>query len=365
MLLSCKKDIELQKKLNTSSTTAGAFSYAGRQSTVSSAYVLEWLENQKNSSTPFKNNFIQNVLDKMEIDNMYVEIFDEEENFIIIPIQNEYFSQNINSNGPFPIQYLLLVEDANGNIRRGDVALFYPEDPNITKLPENSFRDFFNSTKIYVNGTFTLLTLGDIKQYEIDFEDGGFMAEHRSWERESSAQANCQDWWLVTITYYSDGTYEIDNEYLGNFCSSCPPNQLCDVLEGGGGASIDDPEQIAKIKTLVIRDVQPTSGLNAWWSASADFNLMGYRYSDASNNYFTSVTTFGLIHFGNTGVYGWYLHSGHAEWVSVSHTAGIGLIDKLAHGEASGTVAYPNDPGSSQPSLVLNSVNWNAASALY
>jgi hypothetical protein len=47
MLLSCKKDIELQKELKTSSTTSGALSNAGRQSTVSPAYILELLESKK------------------------------------------------------------------------------------------------------------------------------------------------------------------------------------------------------------------------------------------------------------------------------------------------------------------------------
>lgn len=83
----------------------------------------------------------------------------------------------------------MLVEDTSGRIRRGDVLLFYPADENLTKLPDSSFTNFFIFESMKTDGTFSLISLSDVTQYEMDFTNGspgnsGFgRAEHQYMHR--------------------------------------------------------------------------------------------------------------------------------------------------------------------------------------
>ena len=84
-----------------------------------------------------------------------------------------------------PLRFLLLVEDTSGRIRRGDVLLFYPADENLTKLPDSSFTNFFIFESMKTDGTFSLISLSDVKQYEMDFTNGS-PGEFRLWQGRAS-----------------------------------------------------------------------------------------------------------------------------------------------------------------------------------
>ena len=195
--------------------------------------VKEWLQRSSNPLTPHKNEIIKKVLENALFDKMYVEPHHEKENLIIVPLKKEYFSQHAKSKNAAPLQYLLLVENSKGEIRRSDIVLFYSTDTSLTALPKNSFHYFFNGGSLSVNGTFTLITLGDVKQYEMDFKNWQ-KKEFRMWQDRKQNQkisSACSDWYLITTIYHEDGTISQQEKFLGATCTGCAPNEVCDTID--------------------------------------------------------------------------------------------------------------------------------------
>ena len=192
--------------------------------------VKQWLQKNIDPFTPHKNNVIKKILNNANFDKMYVEVLHEheKENFIIVPLKKSNFSQHPDTKSQLPLEYLLLVENANGYIRRGDIGLFYPRDRNLKKLPEKSFYNFFNSDFSSVDGTFTLITLGNVKLWEMDFKDRQ-KTELRSLSavRNNQTGSHCNEWYLETIKYFN-WQIKLSRKYLGNTCTGCPPGQKCD-----------------------------------------------------------------------------------------------------------------------------------------
>ena len=193
--------------------------------------VKQWLQKEFSSSTPIKNNIIKKLLQNASFDKMYAEVLHEheKENLIIIPMKKEFVSQHTESKNIFPLQHLILVETANGEIRRGDIVLFFPDKPGVKELPKNTFYNIFNSEFNSLDGTYALVGLGDVKYWEMDFKDHQ-KTEFRVWrgdQKPSEESTNCRAWYL-DITRHLNWNIQQERKYLGNTCTGCPPNQLCD-----------------------------------------------------------------------------------------------------------------------------------------
>ena len=188
--------------------------------------VERWMLANMNSSTPLKNTLIKKVLQNARFDKMYAEILreHEKENLIVVPLKNEPVSQHFTVKNP-PLQYLILVENAKGEIRRGDIILFY-SDKLLKTLPKNTFFNLFNSDFNSEDGTYALITQGDGKQWEMDFKNHQ-KTEFRLWFGEK-IRSDCKSWYLETSKYRLWGQIEQSKKYLGDTCTGCPPNQLCD-----------------------------------------------------------------------------------------------------------------------------------------
>ena len=201
------------------------------ESLIKGSDIITWLQQQMKISTPFRNQVVKNILLDLDTSKMYVENFRPQENFIIIPLLNTRISQHV-KNSQINL-YLLLVEDSKHKIRRGDLALFYFRDSKLNKLPANTFYVIFSSNAIATDGTFTLVTINDVKQYEIDFCNKKEIA-FRVWIPKPSKNLNCADWYLETTIfndyqYYNDlSCIEYLSKSLGTSCNNCPPGFVCD-----------------------------------------------------------------------------------------------------------------------------------------
>ncbi len=203
------------------------------QSNIKPDDVKKWLQKNMNLSTPYKNETIKKVLETALFDDMYVEPHDNNENFIIIPLKKEYFSQHSHTGSSHPLQYLLVVENSKGKIRKSDIVLFYSNDTSLAALPKNSFHNFFNSESLSVDGTFIVISLGDVRYFEMDFKNRE-KVEFRLWHHkngQNEKQPECGDWYLSTTIYHVDGTVSLEEKFLGATCTSCPPNFVCDTKE--------------------------------------------------------------------------------------------------------------------------------------
>jgi hypothetical protein len=357
--ISCKKTpVNEEEQLGISSNS----SLNGLRSNIKSADVVNWLELNKNVLTPIKNSTIEKLLQNLEFDKMYIEKFHGKEELIIIPLKKVYFSQHINLAKPAPIQYLILVENAEGKIRRSDMVLFYPKDANLTALPENSFSDFFNKDSFPEDGTFTLISLGDVKQYEMDFKDGK-KSQFRLWQTriagdngKGNGGASSLDiwinWYLVTTYYYTDGTVEVVETYLGQTCYSCGngPNQtindpIVDNPNDPSGNGFEGPTSRG-VEFTVKRELTSYED----WEIVGNFTLNGITFNNVSNNIFTSITYPGTIYGASTIRYYSFLASTqypsaprYSIYNETSHSnVLLGLT--IAHASINSTMYYPNLP---------------------
>lgn len=169
--------------------------------------IRQWLEEQKRIIGRDSNRTIDKILSSMMLDRMYRENY-EKETFLIVPLErNADLSQNIRRDLNNPLRFLLLVEDTSGRIRKGAVALFYPLENNVSVLPENSFHNYFINQMIRLEGTFSMISLMDIKQYEMDFDNNGNRKEYRLWYGKQTILEPlpqlpvCIDWYLTTTIF--------------------------------------------------------------------------------------------------------------------------------------------------------------------
>jgi len=200
-----------------------------------------------------------------------------------------------------PLRFLLLVEDTSGRIRRGDVLLFYPADENLTKLPDSSFTNFFIFESMKTDGTFSLISLSDVTQYEMDFTNGS-PGEFRLWQGRASIYAPppdqpfCKDWFLITTVYYSDGSIQQFEDFLYTQCYDDPSSS-------GGGTTT--PTQTPYTKTVhESAIVYHKYTYNAYWDVYLATALAGTVFPDnTSNNQFTDNVQEGsaLIHSPGAG----------------------------------------------------------------
>ncbi|MFZ1527181.1 MAG: hypothetical protein WAT19_00385 [Ferruginibacter sp.] len=357
LLISCKKESILENKFEKKS--------------IKSESVNEWLLAQKGSFTPVKNKMVENIIKNMDYSKMWVEVYNRTENFTVIPILGKRFSQHIFENKT-PLQYLLLVTDKNGEIRRGDLVFFYAFGSNTKELTPGSFYDFYKKQSFPHNGTYQMISLGDIKRYEFDFFDKKILGS-RIWLHESSQQDNitatgCTDWYMVTTTYYANGTTIREREYVGTTCEGgeggCPPTYICDNPSGSGGSTPPpDPGYFAGAEPTSIVYSQSTN--SSLWEVRLTTNLIGQAFNDPSENYFYTNSQGGSVrvHYGTDGAPN---QPYYVIYNPLSYVNSLSNYYKTAYAAVNFSYYYPNWPGgSTTPQIRLGYVYYDAAVALH
>jgi hypothetical protein len=235
---------------------------AGRESTVTFTGIINWLNDQKGDSTPIKNDVINRLIETMDYENSYVEILDEDQNILIIPL-NENFVSNNNVECE-PVNYLWFIEDEDGKIKRGNILQYIPSDKqSYPSLPVNTFYNYFHDGELASDGTYAFLSIGDIYQYEFTVVDN-LVSSGTAMNGTYNVDEGCIHYVLVHWVIYADGHIEADwIEDLG--CLSCPPNQLCDELETiGPHGTIQVPVEKTKITDRWVVGVGMMNSYRIW-----------------------------------------------------------------------------------------------------
>jgi len=296
-------------------------------------------------------------------DEMYIEPY-RRENFIIVPLDKRMpLTNNIRTDLNEPLRYLLLVENEEGRIRSGDIILFYPADSLLNGLPNNSFHDFFIKQSINVGGTFCKISLNEIRQYEMDFGNGGLPIEFRLWYGRPTItepvpdQPYCIDWYLTTTIYYSDGTVQVFEEFLYTQCYD----------EASGGVSdlpnYSDPEY----KEIEIEyEVASRNQGYENWKMYATYKFFGWSYpgNSASNSFDSSPEYQGsIIMFGN----GYHLYPPNEPWhinfLVVRHLGGL-TNSNTAYTDFKAILEYTNQQPYPRTELQGIPKSWNASIVL-
>ena len=363
---SCVKDEFYKPPLNFSKTT-----------TESIDEIKDWLDEQGDSSRPRTNEFISLIKINAEFENMYYEEYGDDQTLLIIPIRSIYFSQNI-EHGKTPLQFLIIRENNEGLILRGDFVLFYPNDPNIISLPERSFERFFTAHKSEQNGRFVLLTFADrkIAEYEIindALQSVTFLTAENAVE--FGSPTGCIQYTVVRL-YFDLSTGEIldyDIIWEGTICNNnCLPwESFCDEQGGGGTSTEQEPEPCSVDVIFLVRELFE-GGLRG--SIIAKYTLHGMKYpNNPALNYFTAIDKNGesyLTYLGSPSLNDNYSTSYHPWWAiyrEISNTFALNGDNKRASAVVAGSLEYPNQSGyipGNPPKAFSNYTNWLASTAL-
>jgi hypothetical protein len=155
---------------------------------------------------------------------------------------------------------LVLILDKSGNIRKGNVVLFKPDNvATNSKVPDNTFHDIFNTGTVNSNGLFQFLSVAGQWKYQLGYKDGSLISFGLiKSKNNSSIAANrlttiCIDWYLVTTYYYADGSTEQTSVYVGTTCSEdCTDGMYASICpdgsSAGGGLGNDDDFEFEAVK---------------------------------------------------------------------------------------------------------------------
>ncbi|RYF88321.1 MAG: hypothetical protein EOO03_08675 [Chitinophagaceae bacterium] len=167
--------------------------------------------------------------------------------------------------------------------------MFYP-DSSISSIPANAFNQYFTTQTFPVDGTLQVISLNNIKQYEMDIKDSK-PDEFRLWEGRHALydgdEIICVDWYLVTTYYYANGTTQVFEEFL---FTQCYGGSGGGSGGGGGGNGITPPVLNHYPVTKQVRFIV-ASLLTSYegWTVYADYYLHGeYFPNNSAHSYFTS-----------------------------------------------------------------------------
>ncbi len=217
--------------------------------------VLNWLDEQKVLEKPIASANIDLLKIYLDFPNIQIDPSDGNEQIIVIPVKNG-LNQKKNIDHDALIN-LVLIEDKNKNIRKGNLVIFY-SDHQFNFIPKHTFSNILNTGNLQCDGKFKYLSVSGHSLYELEYNNGklksyGKFGPYNSDQNSSNRIASCIDWYLVT-TYYDVNGVEIyqTEQYIGTSCTGqeCDPFLPCG---GGGGGATGDPEtseEFAVAKTV-------------------------------------------------------------------------------------------------------------------
>ncbi|MEI9944859.1 MAG: hypothetical protein WDN26_11625 [Chitinophagaceae bacterium] len=241
----------------------------------------------------------------------------------------------MNNNDKHSVNALLLIETSSGNIRKGNIVQYIPDQEQATSIQKNSFSKIFNGENFDLDAQFSFLTILDKLSYQVKYKDG-YMQSSGIVKPGSSVVPNtppqdpigpapvCTDWYLVTTYYYLDGSTSQTEDYV---FTTCEPS-------GGGGGGGGDGNGNDGTVSLPIE----------WWPAeaaiwalkSSEFVTGEKNASEPGGGHFT-----GIVHQGEQLITG----SGIATWEKLSANAwkfSTSLVKANVNGKV--TFTNPNSP---------------------
>ncbi|MET0393423.1 MAG: hypothetical protein ABW019_09795 [Chitinophagaceae bacterium] len=214
----------------------------------------DWLNARLSATSQQRNARIGQLKNSLDFSRLRVEELNKGERFMIIPV-DKTFEVGYNQDKS-PVTNLLLIVDKTGRVRKGEIVQYIADDPSAGRsVPAGTFHALFNSKPVTANGRFVFLSLFDRHLYEVGYKDGALNAFTVMQPKDKPGAASregelCIDWYLITTIYYTDGTHETSEEYVGTTSyGSCQPGEKCDQLDGGTGGA---PEVVSAQKDWTV-----------------------------------------------------------------------------------------------------------------
>jgi len=259
--------------------------------------VIVWLDAEKSATLKEeKRAKIQLLKESLSFKQLWYEESINEEKFVVIPINQNFLSDN--NKGKSPKNYLLIVLDNTGRIRKGNIVQYISNSVANISLETNSFYKIYNYRQLQNNATFSFLSITDYLTYEIVFKNGTPYSFSYTQQKDKVstggkeiAKTELMCWDVFWVTYYPNGTSYW--EYLYSYCGDeeCQETRILagrgSIINCGGGSGGGEYE------LEVIRSVDwtvtpnPTGGTGEIKSTET---FKGKRNSNhPQGGYFTSM----------------------------------------------------------------------------
>ena len=169
---------------------------------------------------------------------------------------------------------LILLMDKNGRIRTGGVVYFQPASQRPQGyLPKNTLPNLLNKKGTVLNGTYKMLDATGKWLSQFEAKDGHLVAAGNVMQKQHSQAGQrtttCYEWYLITTHFYTDGTTETTEQYLGNSCDGCSSADFASVCSedpgsGGGGVGSGDEiiESEDEMEETSSQMPDPSTGIN-------------------------------------------------------------------------------------------------------
>jgi hypothetical protein len=149
---------------------------------------------------------VELLKDNLDISRLRIEQSEEQEKIVIIPVKKEFKTlKNIDKNA---ILNLVLILDKSGNVRKGNLVLYLPENGQVNnKVPDNTFYNILNTGKPDCNGKFRYLSVTGKRLHELEYQNGHLKSfgnfKDSSINNGTGRTNSCIDWYWV-YTWYDE-----------------------------------------------------------------------------------------------------------------------------------------------------------------
>lgn len=263
--------------------------------------INKWLEDQKNKATGNRPQTIADLQKNLDFQHATNGALFDGETMTVIPIQGAFVT--VNNKEHNPINYLLILFDKTGEIRKGNIVQYIRStDSRLAQLSATFFHDYYNLGVDDFTGTLTFLSIADELLHEEKYSRGKLVSSSQVQLKPKAVSGGkvniaCYDvWW---VTWYPNGTSTW--EYLYSYCDdgsggnggeqpckgpvTTNGRTLRTGCGGGSGPGGGDSEvEIARYKQWLL--YAPAD--NSWQIYSYEY-IKGKRYPGGTGGYFTSI----------------------------------------------------------------------------
>jgi hypothetical protein len=254
--------------------------------------VAAWLDGNKNIKQPDKADKIETLKSNLNFKDIHKEPFNAQEDFLVISV-NEGFKQKfaISSNR---LVYLLLIQNKNGTIRKGNIVIFTPNNnESVTGLPDQTFTKIFSSSQPSVMGKFSFLSVTGTRQNEATFTDDNVYSygSIKTKDLASSRTTSCIDWYLVTTYHWADGTTTQDEVYVGTTCDDCSESMMETICPDTGSGPSAGNGDLYEYEEIMVPSTQNwiVSFADSWYVKSYE-TLNGKKISNGQSKFIQPFT---------------------------------------------------------------------------
>jgi hypothetical protein len=258
--------------------------------------VNSWLDGRKPDQKPIQAENVELLKNNLQFSDLRIENSNNEEKIVIIPVSENF--KTLKNLDKASIPNLVLIMDKMGNVRKGNIILFYPKTGvAYNKVPENTFYDILNTAKPKTNGKFKYLSVTGKKIHELEYENGHlkeFGHIKDSIPNGNRTNTNCVDWYWVT-TVYDEWGFVISETWdyytttcQGEDCTDPYNAMLCPMDNSSGGGTGDAEGWEYAVQRFVQWKVKDNgvSGSEIWSGET----IKGKRNSTYPNGgYFTDI----------------------------------------------------------------------------